>query len=98
MHELGDAKQTVHVQAYFFYIKSDRESIDRRGRARREGRGILRASNQTKRYSAADFLAHEGIETYIDSQHGIARNKIIIIDGGDGFNRLVQLHQSRRGK
>ena len=27
MHELGDAKQTVHVQAYFFYIKSDRESM-----------------------------------------------------------------------
>jgi phosphatidylserine/phosphatidylglycerophosphate/cardiolipin synthase-like enzyme len=59
---------------------------------------ILKASNQTKRYSAADFLAHEGIETYIDSQHGIAHNKIIIIDRRDGFNPLVQLHQSRRGK
>jgi hypothetical protein len=29
---------------------------------------MLDASNQTKRYSAAGFLAHEGIETYIDSQ------------------------------
>src|SRR5205807_6025499 len=42
---------------------------------------ILDASNRTKNYSAADFLAHEGIETYIDSQHAIAHNKIIIIDG-----------------
>jgi hypothetical protein len=42
---------------------------------------ILDASNRTKKYSAADFSAHEGIETYIDSQHAVAHNKIIIIDG-----------------
>ncbi len=50
-----------------------------------DGRGvhvtvILDASNRTKNYSIADFLSHEGIETYIDSQHAIAHNKIIIID------------------
>ena len=39
------------------------------------------ASNRSANYSAADVLAHEGIETYIDSQHAIAHNKIMVIDG-----------------
>ena len=42
---------------------------------------ILDASNRTKNYSAADFLTHEGVETYVDSMHAIAHNKIMIIDG-----------------
>ena len=42
---------------------------------------ILDARNRTKNYSAADFLAHEGVETYVDSMHAIAHNKIMIIDG-----------------
>jgi hypothetical protein len=42
---------------------------------------ILDASNRTKNYSAADFLAHEGVETYVDSMHAIAHNKIMSIDG-----------------
>src|SRR5207248_1012469 len=44
-------------------------------------RVILDRSNQTDRYSAADFLRNSEIETYIDSKHAIAHNKIIIIDG-----------------
>jgi phosphatidylserine/phosphatidylglycerophosphate/cardiolipin synthase-like enzyme len=31
--------------------------------------------------SSADFLAHEGVPTFIDAQHAIAHNKIMIIDG-----------------
>jgi phosphatidylserine/phosphatidylglycerophosphate/cardiolipin synthase-like enzyme len=42
---------------------------------------ISDATNRDAKYSAADFLAHEGVETYIDSQHAIAHNKIIVIDG-----------------
>ena len=33
--------------------------------------------------SAADFLAHEGVPTFIDAKHAIARiSKVMIIDGG----------------
>lgn len=57
---------------------------------------IADATNRTTKYSVADFLAHtlhasmlsphsraicEGVETYIDAQHGIAHNKNMIIDG-----------------
>ena len=42
---------------------------------------ILDKSQRTKKYSEADFVAHAGIPTFIDSRHAIARNKIIVIDG-----------------
>jgi phosphatidylserine/phosphatidylglycerophosphate/cardiolipin synthase-like enzyme len=51
---------------------------------------ILDQSNRTDKYSAADFLANQGIPTKIDAQHAIAHNKVIIIDGmlviGGSFN------------
>ncbi len=42
---------------------------------------ILDRSNRTKNYSAADFLVHNGVETYTDSMHPISHNKLLIIDG-----------------
>lgn len=42
---------------------------------------ILDKSNRTANYSAADFVAHAGIPTFIDDKHAIAHNKIILIDG-----------------
>ena len=42
---------------------------------------ILDKSNLTEKYTSADFLAHSGIPTKIDSAHAIAHNKVIIIDG-----------------
>ena len=41
---------------------------------------ILDKSNKSAKYSAVDFTAHMGIPTYIDAEHAIAHNKIIIID------------------
>jgi phosphatidylserine/phosphatidylglycerophosphate/cardiolipin synthase-like enzyme len=42
---------------------------------------ILDRSNRTAHYSAATFLTHAGIPVWIDAQHAIAHNKIMIIDG-----------------
>jgi phosphatidylserine/phosphatidylglycerophosphate/cardiolipin synthase-like enzyme len=42
---------------------------------------ILAQSNRRDKYSAADFLANQGVPTKVDAAHGIAHNKIIIIDG-----------------
>jgi phosphatidylserine/phosphatidylglycerophosphate/cardiolipin synthase-like enzyme len=41
---------------------------------------ILDQSNRTDTYSAADFLANQGVPTTIDAAHSIAHNKIMIID------------------
>lgn len=42
---------------------------------------ILDKSQRTANYSSADFVAHAQIPTFIDAKHGIAHNKIVIIDG-----------------
>ena len=42
---------------------------------------ILDKSNKTDRYSAADFVRNAGIPVYIDAEHAIAHNKIMLIDG-----------------
>ena len=42
---------------------------------------ILDKSQRTEKYSSADFLAHAGMPTYIDAQHAIAHNKVLLIEG-----------------
>jgi phosphatidylserine/phosphatidylglycerophosphate/cardiolipin synthase-like enzyme len=42
---------------------------------------ILDQSNRTDKYSAADFLANQGVPTKIDAAHAISHNKIMLIDG-----------------
>ena len=41
---------------------------------------ILDKSQRTQKYSSSTFLANARIPTYIDAEHAIAHNKIIIID------------------
>ena len=42
---------------------------------------ILDQSNRTDKYSAADFLANQGVPTKIDAMHSISHNKVMVIDG-----------------
>lgn len=77
---INAAKQSVHVQAYSFTSAPIARALLNAGRRGVKVVVILDASNRTQKYSAADFLAHEGVETYIDSQHAIAHSKIMIID------------------
>jgi phosphatidylserine/phosphatidylglycerophosphate/cardiolipin synthase-like enzyme len=42
---------------------------------------ILDQSNRTDKYSAADFLANQGVTTTIDANHAISHNKVMIING-----------------
>ncbi len=43
--------------------------------------GIMGKGQKTAKYSSADFVAHAGITTLIDSKHAIAHNKVMINDG-----------------
>src|SRR5438874_1497090 len=81
VREIAKAKQTIYVQAYSFTSQQIARALTDAEKRGVKVIAILDASNCTKNYSAADFLAHEGVETYIDSQHAIAHNKIIILDG-----------------
>jgi phosphatidylserine/phosphatidylglycerophosphate/cardiolipin synthase-like enzyme len=78
---LDEAKQTVRVQAYSFTSAPIAKALVDAKRRGVDVIAILDKSNVTAQYSSADFLAHEGVPTYIDSKHAIAHNKIMIIDG-----------------
>jgi phosphatidylserine/phosphatidylglycerophosphate/cardiolipin synthase-like enzyme len=75
------AKETIYVQAYSFTSAPIAKALvdaHKRGVAVAI---ILDRSQRTEKYSSADFVAHAGISTFIDSKHAIAHNKIMVIDG-----------------
>jgi hypothetical protein len=77
---LRAAKVSVLIQAYGFTNKAIAwETVQ----AKRRGvpvRVVLDKSNQTDRYSTANFLTNMGVTVWIDSKHAIAHNKVMIID------------------
>ncbi|MDA8088713.1 MAG: phospholipase D family protein [Nitrospiraceae bacterium] len=80
VRELRSAKSEILVQAYSFTSKPIAKAlVDAKKRGLRV-EIILDKSNNSARYSAADFTAHMGIPTYIDYAHAIAHNKVMIID------------------
>jgi phosphatidylserine/phosphatidylglycerophosphate/cardiolipin synthase-like enzyme len=78
--EISKAKSEILIQAYSFTSKPIAQAILGAKKAGIHVEIILDKSNKSAKYSAGDFTAHMGIPTYIDSEHTIAHNKIIIID------------------
>ena len=79
--ELNAAKKTVLVQAYSFTSAPIAKALVDAHKRGVDVRVILDKSQRTAKYSSADFVAHAGILTLIDSRHAIAHNKVMIIDG-----------------
>ena len=79
--EINAAKATIYLQAYSFTSAPIAKALVDAHKRGVKVTALLDQSNRTQKYSSADFLAHAGIETYIDSKHAIAHNKIIIVDG-----------------
>jgi phosphatidylserine/phosphatidylglycerophosphate/cardiolipin synthase-like enzyme len=81
VNSLTDAKKSVLVQAYSFTSAPIAKALVDAHRRGVEVKVILDRSNRTAHYSAATFLARAGIPIWIDAQHAIADNKVMIIDG-----------------
>jgi phosphatidylserine/phosphatidylglycerophosphate/cardiolipin synthase-like enzyme len=80
VQEISKAKSEILVQAYSFTSKDIAKAlVDAHKRGVRTVI-ILDKSNVSQRYSAADFTNNSGIPTYIDAEHAIAHNKVMIID------------------
>ena len=80
VRELGRARQRVRVQAYRFTSAPIAKALVD---AKRRGVGvtvILDSSQQTDRYSSATFLHNARVLVYIDDEHAIAHNKVILSD------------------
>src|SRR5208283_3803153 len=74
------AKRTVLVQAYSFTSAPIAKALVDAHKRGVDVEVVLDKSQKTEKYSSADFLAHAGIPTKIDSKHAIAHNKIMVID------------------
>jgi len=78
---IAAAQHTVLVQAYSFTSAPIAKAlVDARKRGI-DVRVILDRSQQTERYSGADFLANNGVPVQIDTAHAIAHSKVMVIDG-----------------
>jgi phosphatidylserine/phosphatidylglycerophosphate/cardiolipin synthase-like enzyme len=81
VNALTSATNSVYVQAYSFTSSPIAQSLVAAHRRGVKIQVILDDSQKTDKYSEADFLTHAGIPTHIDARHGIAHNKIMVIDG-----------------
>ena len=79
---IGEAKQRVWVQAYSFTSAPIAKAVLSAAKRGVEVKVVLDKSQRTQKYSVADFFANQGVPVYIDDQHAIAHNKVMVIDSG----------------
>jgi phosphatidylserine/phosphatidylglycerophosphate/cardiolipin synthase-like enzyme len=68
------------VQAYSFTSAPITHALLKAHRRGIKVEVILDKSQKNQKYSSFTFLTNTGIPTYIDAEHTIAHNKIILID------------------
>jgi phosphatidylserine/phosphatidylglycerophosphate/cardiolipin synthase-like enzyme len=81
VREIKQARHEVLVQAYSFTSKPIAQAL-----IEAKARGVhveilLDRSNEQETYTELPHLISEGLHPFIDAQHAIAHNKIMIIDG-----------------
>ena len=82
VHAIEAAHVSIRLQAYSFTsLPIAKALVAAKNRAPAvDVQVVLDKSQQTERYSVADFLVHAGIPVKIDAVHAIAHNKVIVID------------------
>jgi len=96
VNEISNAQSEIYIQAYSFTSAPIAKALVEAHKRGVKVEAILDKSNVTGNYSSATFLKNAGIPTFIDSQHSIAHNKIIIIDketvitGSFNFTRAAE--------
>jgi phosphatidylserine/phosphatidylglycerophosphate/cardiolipin synthase-like enzyme len=78
--EISKAKSEILVQAYSFTSKEIAKALVDAHKRGVHVETILDKSNKSQKYSAADFTFNMGIPTFIDAEHAIAHNKVMVID------------------
>jgi phosphatidylserine/phosphatidylglycerophosphate/cardiolipin synthase-like enzyme len=80
VQEIDKARSEVLVQAYSFTSAEIAHALLKAHRRGIRVEVILDKSQKSQRYSSFTFLTNARIPTYIDANHAIAHNKIILID------------------
>jgi phosphatidylserine/phosphatidylglycerophosphate/cardiolipin synthase-like enzyme len=78
--EINNAKSEILIQAYSFTSVPIAKALINAYKRGIKVEAILDKSQKKERYTSATFLTNASVPTFIDSQHAIAHNKVIIID------------------
>jgi phosphatidylserine/phosphatidylglycerophosphate/cardiolipin synthase-like enzyme len=97
---IESARATVRVAAYSFTSKPIAEALlddEKRGI---DVKVVVDKSNATARYTAATFLANQGVPVRIDYKYAIMHDKFIVVDGETvetgsfNFTSAAQFHNA----
>lgn len=80
VREIDRARSEIRVQAYSFTSAPIAQALLKAHTRGIRVEVILDKSQRTGKYSSSTFLINARIPTYIDAEHAIAHNKIILID------------------
>jgi phosphatidylserine/phosphatidylglycerophosphate/cardiolipin synthase-like enzyme len=78
--ELKLARHEILLQAYSFTSKEIAHALQAAATRRVKVTVLLDKSNEKESYTELGDLTGHGIDVYIDAQHAIAHNKVIVID------------------
>ncbi|WP_126448258.1 phospholipase D family protein [Sulfuricystis multivorans] len=78
---IAGARKSILVQAYSFTSAPIAQALAQAKERGVDVRVILDKSQKSERYTVATYLANHSIPTWIDSDHAIAHNKVMVIDG-----------------
>ena len=79
--ELATARREILVQAYSFTSPDIVQALVAAARRRVRVVILLDRSNENESYSALGEVVEHGLEVWIDGEHAIAHNKVMVIDG-----------------
>jgi phosphatidylserine/phosphatidylglycerophosphate/cardiolipin synthase-like enzyme len=80
VEQINAARSTLDIQAYVVTSTEIAKAILDAHRRGMKVCVILDKSQHTGRYSSATFLSNEGVPVWIDADHAIAHNKVMLID------------------
>ncbi len=79
--EIGQAKESVHVQAYSFTNAAIAKALVEAKKRGVKVEVVIDQKRIRESYSEATFFCNQGIPTWSDGKHAIAHNKVMVIDG-----------------
>jgi len=100
VNAIDSARHTILVQAYSFTSAPIAKALVEAHRRGVAVKVILDQSANSHHYSAATFLEHLGVPVWIDAQHAIAHNKVMVIDsavvitGSFNFTKAAEEHNA----
>jgi len=81
VHTIESAHSTIRVAAYSFTSQPIATALLAARRRGIDVRVVVDKSNATARYTAATFLANQGVPVRVDYRYAIMHDKFLIVDG-----------------